>query len=168
MLTIAKSILFAKFTTINPSLFLVAAPYLPIISSSPMFFSPTCPFRSASRIILSCFNTLSINLSRSSQTSFFSSMLLLTCGVYAVTMSLHPPPIFLALLPFNFVSYRHYISIFLRSIISASSFLLPVIVPIFKAPTLTSERLPFHSSRCLFTRPPPLFLLLFSLCLAVA
>ena len=58
-------------------------------------------------------------------------------------------------------------STFLRSIISASSLPLPVIVPIFKVPTLMSEHLPFHASRCFFTRFPPLFLLLFSQCLAV-
>ena len=51
---------------------------------------------------------------------------------------------------------------------SASSFPLPVIVPIFKVPTLMSVCLPFHSSRCLFTRVPPLFLLLFSTSSAVS
>ena len=56
--------------------------------------------------------------------------------------------------------------IFLCSIISACSLPLPVIVPIFKVPTLMSERLPFHASRCFFTRFSPLFLLVFSLCLA--
>ena len=45
---------------------------------------------------------------------------------------------------------------------------LPVIVPIFKVPTFMSEHLPSHTSRCLLTRLPHLFLLLFSLCLAVA
>ena len=54
---------------------------------------------------------------------------------------------------------------FLCSIISASSLPLSVIVPIFKVPTLMSERLPFHTSCCFFTRLSPLFLLLFSLCL---
>ena len=80
---------------------------------------------------------------------------------------LHPPPMFLALLSFHFVSCRHNMSTFLHSIISASSLLLPVIVLIFKVHTLMSERLPFHTSRCFFTRLPPLFLHLFSLCLAV-
>ena len=74
---------------------------------------------------------------------------------------------FLALLPFHFVSCSYNMSTFLRSVIFASSLPLPVIVPIFKVPTLISERLPFHASRCFFTRLPPLFLLLFSLCLAV-
>ena len=45
-------------TTINPSLFLVPATYLPIISSSPMFPSPTYSFRSAPSTIIFCFNTL--------------------------------------------------------------------------------------------------------------
>ena len=62
----------------------------------------------------------------------------------------------------------HNMSTFLRSILSASFLPLPVIAPIFKVPTLTSERFPFHISRYLFSRLPPLFLLLFSLCLAVA
>ena len=84
MLTIAKSILFPKSTTIDPFLFLVSAPYLSIISLSLMFPSPTCPLRSAPRTILSSFDTLSINPSRSSQKSFFSSMLLLSCGAYAL------------------------------------------------------------------------------------
>ena len=53
--------LFPKSTTIDPFLFLVSAPYLPIISSSLMFPSPTCPLRSAPRTILSRFDTLSIN-----------------------------------------------------------------------------------------------------------
>ena len=66
------------------------------------------------------------------------------------------------------LSCRHNMSTFLRSIISASFLPLPVIVPIFKVPTLMSEHLPFHASRCFFTRFPPLFLLLFSQYLAVA
>ena len=86
MLTSAKSILFAKSTTIDPFLFLVPAPYLLIISSSPMFSLSTCPFRSAPKTILSYFDTLSMNPFRSSQKSFFSSMLLLTCGAYAFTI----------------------------------------------------------------------------------
>ena len=85
-----------------------------------------------------------------------------------VQNSLHPPAMFLALLPFRFVSCRHNMTTFLCSIISASSLPLPVIVPILKVPTYMSERLLFHTSRCFFTRLPPLFLLLFSLCLAVA
>ena len=180
-----------------------------------MFSLPTCPLRSAPRTILSSFDILSINPSRSSQKSFFTFMLLLTCGAYALTIfrmdpftssfmaislsdslftsrtlsvssslstipipfflpsaplynSLHPPPMFLVLLPFHFVSYRHNMSKFLCSIKSASSLHLPVIVPIFKVSTLMSERLLFHTSLCFFTRLPPLFLLLFSLCLAVA
>ena len=71
---------------------------------------------------------------------------------------------FLALLPFHFFSCRHNMSTFLRYIKSASSLFLPVIVLIFKVPTLTSERLPFHTSWCLFTHLPPLFLLMLSLC----
>ena len=55
---------------------------------------------------------------------------------------------------------------FLCSIKSASSLPLPVIVPIYKVPTLTSEHLPFHTSCCLFTHLP--LFLLFSLCSAVA
>ena len=51
-----------------------------------MFPSPTCPFRSAPRTILSCFYTLSINPSRSCQKSFFPPMLLPTCGAYLLTM----------------------------------------------------------------------------------
>ena len=91
---IAKSILFGKSTTIDPSLFLVPTAYLPTISSSPMFPSPTYPFRSAPRTILSCFNTLFISPSRSSQKSFFSSMLLLTCGAWRLLylgLTLLPP-----------------------------------------------------------------------------
>ena len=57
----------------------------PIISSSPMFLSPTCPLRSAPITILFSADILSINPSRSSQKLFFSSMLLLTCGAYALT-----------------------------------------------------------------------------------
>ena len=72
----------------------------------------------------------------------------------------------LALLPFYFVSFGQNMSTFLRYIISASSLPPPVIVPIFKVPTFMSERLPFHASRCLFTRLPPLFLLFFSLAVA--
>ena len=87
---------------------------------------------------------------------------LLRCKIVCI-----PLRMFLALLPFHLVSCRHSMSTFLRSIISAIS-LLPVIVPIFKVPTLMSEPLPFHASRCFFTRLPPLFLLLFSLCLVVA
>ena len=45
----------------------------------------------------------------------------------------------LALLPFHFVSCRHNMSTFLRSIISASSLPLPVIVPIFKVPPSSSS-----------------------------
>ena len=75
---------------------------------------------------------------------------------------------FLALLPFHFVSCRHNMSTFLRSIISASSLPLPVILQIFKVPTLMIERLPFYTSRYLFTCLHPVFLLLFLLCLAVA
>ena len=41
---------------------------------------------SAPRTILSCFDAFSINPSRFSQKSFFSSMLLLTCEVYALTI----------------------------------------------------------------------------------
>ena len=58
-------------------------------------------------------------------------------------------------------------STFLRSIKSDSSLSFPVIVLIFKVSTLTSEGLPFHTSCCFFTRLPPLFLLLFSLCSAI-
>ena len=51
-----------------------------------MFPSPTCPFRSAPKNNLSSFDTLSINPSRSCQKSFFSSILLLICGAYALTI----------------------------------------------------------------------------------
>ena len=51
-----------------------------------MFPTPICPFRSGPTTILSCFDTLFINRFRSCQTSFFSSMLLLTCGAYALAM----------------------------------------------------------------------------------
>ena len=61
MLTTAKYILFAKSTAICTYSFLVLAPYLPIISSSPMLPSSTCPFRSAFSTILSCVNILSFN-----------------------------------------------------------------------------------------------------------
>ena len=71
-----------------------------------------------------------------------------------------------ALLPFHFVSCRHNMSTSLCSIISASSLSLPVIVPIFKAPTLMSEHLSFHASHCFFTRLPPVFLHLLSLTVA--
>ena len=54
----------------------------------------------------------------------------------ALLNSLQPPPIVLALFPFHFVSCRHSKSTFLRSIMSACSFYLPVIVPTFKVPTL--------------------------------
>ena len=87
----------------------------------------------------------------------------LRCRIFCILRQCSLP-----LLPFHFVSCRHNMSTFLRSIISASSLPLLAIVPIFKVPTLMSERLPFHASRCFFTRFPPLFLLLFSLCLAVA
>ena len=69
----------------HSSLFLVPTPYLPIVSSSPMFPSPTCLLRSAPRTILSSLDILSIKSSRSSQKSFFSFMLLLTCGAYVLT-----------------------------------------------------------------------------------
>ena len=49
-----------------------------------MFPSPTCPLRSAPGTILSSVDILLINPSRSFQKSFFSSMLLLTCGAYAL------------------------------------------------------------------------------------
>ena len=88
----------------------------------------------------------------------------LRCRIFCI----HRQCSLLYYIPFHFVSYRHNMSTFLRSIISASSLPLPVIVSIFKVPTLMSERLPFHASHCFFTRFPPLFLLLFSLCLAVA
>ena len=57
----------------------------PIISSSTMFPSPTCPFRSAPRTILSCLDTLSINPFRLCAKSFFFYMLLLTCKAYTLT-----------------------------------------------------------------------------------
>ena len=59
---------------------------LPLISSSPMFPLPTCRFRSTPRTILSCCDTVSINLSRSCQKSFFFFMLLPTSGAYALTI----------------------------------------------------------------------------------
>ena len=68
---------------------------------------------------------------------------------------------------FHFVSCRHSMSTFFRSIMSASSLPFPVIVPIFKVPIFMSVGLPFHSFRCLFTRLPLLFLLLFSLSPAI-
>ena len=45
-----------------------------------MFPSPTCPYMSAFSTILSCIDILSTNPSRFCQKSFFSSMLLPTCG----------------------------------------------------------------------------------------
>ena len=59
-----------------------------------MFPLPTCPLRSAPRTIPFSFDTLSVNPSRFCQKSFFSSMLLLTCGTYALTifrMDSYPP-----------------------------------------------------------------------------
>ena len=53
VLITAKSILFEKSTIIDPSVFLVSTMYPPITSSSPMFASPTCPFRSTPSTILS-------------------------------------------------------------------------------------------------------------------
>ena len=58
----------------------------PHYSSSPMFPLPTCPLRSAPRTIFSSFHTFFINPFRSSQKSFFSSMLLLICGAYVLIM----------------------------------------------------------------------------------
>ena len=81
--------------------------------------------------------------------------------------SLQPPPMFLALLLFHFASCRHSIFIFLCSIMSATSFPFPVIVPIFKVPILMTVRLPFRSSRYFFTHLPPLFLLLLFLSPAI-
>ena len=78
--------LLGKIHNIDSSLYLVPAPYLSVISSSPIFPSPTCPLRSAPRTILPCFDTLSINPSRSCQKLFFFFMLLLTCGAHALTM----------------------------------------------------------------------------------
>ena len=49
---------------------------------------------------------------------------------------------------------------FLLSIMSANSRPLPVIVPTFRVPTLTSTLLPFPLSHCLWTRFPRLVLLL--------
>ena len=70
---------------------------------------------------------------------------------------------FLALFPFYFVSCRHNMSIFLCSIKSASSLLLPIIVTIFKILTLMSECLPFNTFCCLFTSASlsPLFFNMF-------
>ena len=62
-------------STVPPHYFLI--PYFP---------SPTCPLRSAPKTILSCFDTLSINPSKSLQKLFFSSTLLLNCGAYALTL----------------------------------------------------------------------------------
>ena len=58
--------------------------------------------------------------------------------------SLQPPPMFLALLAFYFVSCRLSKSTLLRFIMSASSLFFPFIIPIFKVPTLMSVRLSFH------------------------
>ena len=83
-----------KIHTIDPSSFLVPAEYLPIISSAPIFPLPTCPFRSAPRTIISCLDILFINPSISCQKSFFFSMLLPTCGAYALTtlvLTILPP-----------------------------------------------------------------------------
>ena len=65
MSTTAKSILFAKSTTIRPSSFLFQR------RTFPLFSHPLCPFRSAPRTILACFDTLSINPSRSFQKIIF-------------------------------------------------------------------------------------------------
>ena len=77
--------------------------------------------------------------------------------------SLPPTAMFLALLPFHFVSSRHSTSIFLCSIKSASSLPFPVIAPTFEVPMLITVHLSFRSSRCLFTRLHSLFLFLFFL-----
>ena len=125
VLTITKSILFAKSTTIDPSLFLVPAQYLPIISSSPMFPLPTCPFRSASRTILSCFDILSINPSRPCYKSFFSSMLLLTCGAYALTMFRIDP------FTSSFMAISLSDNLFTSKTLSTSSSLTTIPIPFF-------------------------------------
>ena len=128
MLTTVKSIPFRKLHnhTVYPSLFLVPAPYLPIISSSPMFSSPTCPLRSATRTNPLLFRYLSTHPGLANQ-------LLPHHYPYPVSSSISRiicshPQMFLALLFFNFVFCRHSISTFLRSIKSVNS-LFQSIVP---------------------------------------
>ena len=81
---IAGLILLAKSTTACFSLFLLPNPCLPMHSSSPLFSSPTCPFRSAPTTIHSFFGIFSIVSSRSSQNASFSSRMHPTGGAYAL------------------------------------------------------------------------------------
>ena len=83
-MVIASSLLLAKSTTACPSLFLFPNPCLPMHSSSPLFPSPTCPFRSAPTTILSFLGIFSTVSSRSSQNASFSSRIHPTCGAYAL------------------------------------------------------------------------------------
>ena len=197
VLVIASSLLLAKSTTACPSLFLFPNLCLPVHSSSPLFPSPTCPFRSASTTILSFFGIFSTVSSRSSQNVSFSSRMHPTCGAYAlmtfnitpssfifkhiiVSVTLHnsinlstcsffnmiptpfflfplpqyhilyPPPMHLALSPFQRVSCTHGMSTPLRSIRSATSLPLPVMVPKFNVATLSLIFLVFFLSSFLF------------------
>ena len=69
------SFLISSSNTIPPHYFLI--PYVSFAHMS---------IKSAPKTILSSFDILFINPSRSSQKSFFSFMLLLTCGAYALTI----------------------------------------------------------------------------------
>ena len=188
--------LLAKSTTACPSLFLFPNPCLPMHSSSPLFPSLTCPFRSAPTTILSFLGIFSTVSSRSSQTVYFSSPMHPTRGGYALitlnitpsssifkhiilsvtlhnstTLStcsffnmistsffsfplpqyhiLYPPPMHLALSPFQKVSCTHRMSTPLCSIRSTTSLDLPVMVPTFNVVNLNLIFLAFFLSSLL-------------------
>ena len=196
---------FCKIHNHRSFLFLVPAPYHHITSSSLMFPSPTCLFRSAPKTIFSCFDTLSINPSKSCQKSCFSSMLLPTCGAYALTMfSIDPfTSSFMAInlfdilftsktissksslctIPIHFFFPQLHCRIVCSHLQCSSLYSLFTLFPVgavylLYIPLLhqvcqlsppyshcsyiMSVHLLFNSVRCLFTRLPPLFLLLFS------
>ena len=88
---IASSIPLAKFTTACPLLFLFPNPCLPMHSSSPLFPSPTCSFRSAFTTIFTFFGIFSTVSFRSNQNASFSSRMHPTCGAYAlITFNIIP------------------------------------------------------------------------------
>ena len=145
----------------------------------------TCPFRSALRTILSCFDTLSINPSRSYKNYFsppcYCQPVEHTCLLYfvlnflppvswpLVCLTLSSPPRHFQPAPPSPLSLSHFFfhqlycrivcshlrcsllyslstlfpvgTVYLCSIMSASSLPFPVIVSIFKVPTLISVHL---------------------------
>ena len=109
-----------------------------------MFPLPTCPFRSASSTILSYFDTLSINPYKFFQTSFFSFMLLPTCGAYVLTVFNIDPS------TSNFMAISLSCTLFTSKTISTSSSLTAIPIPIH----LSSAQL-YNS-----LHPAPMFLTL--------